>query len=190
VVHPQLLSFVRAALSSEFVELYLAELWAKYTGVTDYEQPMHRDPNHSLLPARSEPGFWHMEAFLYLSDVDAQNAATRLVPISAVPANMHYPDPATPVEAPELYRAEVSAQGPRGSLLAYRTDVWHRGTNLTAPQGARFVLGLAFKLHGQDWVGYNPWPPKAPNFFLKQFVAASTPDELAVLGIPTPGHPV
>jgi hypothetical protein len=190
VVHPRLLAFVREALGADEVQLYLAELWAKYAGVTDYEQPMHRDPNHSLLPPRSEPGCWHLEAFLYLSDVDERCAPTRLVPLSAVPKGAHYPDPASPAEAPQLYGAEISALGGRGSLLAYRTDVWHRGTDLTGECGARFVLGLSFKLQGQDWVGYNALPPKAPDLFFKQFVAASTPDELAVLGIPRPGHPI
>ena len=44
-----------------------------------------------------------------------------------------------PDNDPEIYAAERPATGPRGSLLAYRSNVFHRGVNLTAPAGSRFA---------------------------------------------------
>ena len=41
----------------------------KYAGVTNYEQPMHIDRNHSWLPPGSESPWWNLEGFLYLSDI-------------------------------------------------------------------------------------------------------------------------
>ena len=38
-----------------------------------------------------------------------------------------------PPNDPEIYAAERPAAGPRGSLLVYRTDVFHRAVEMTAP---------------------------------------------------------
>jgi hypothetical protein len=180
-LHPALLRFARAALGAHDVRLYQAILWAKYTGVTDYEQPLHRDHNHSLVPPRSEPGWWHMEGFVYLNDVvSAADAPPRLVSIRHT---------GRVCDLPARHDHEVAATGPRGSFLAYRSDVWHRGTDLTAPGGARFVLATAFKLAGAEWIGYSPIARRAPDHWFRQLVAGSTPDQLTVLGIPPPGHP-
>ena len=64
------------------VRIYQAAVWGKWAGAVNYEQPLHQDGNHSLLPPRMEPGFWHLETFLYLSDVDADSAPPQLVPRS------------------------------------------------------------------------------------------------------------
>ncbi len=178
-VHPDLLTFVRAGLGADDVRLYLAQLWAKYTGVVDYEQPLHRDPNHSLVPPRSTDGWSQMEGFLYLNDVlDDSDAPTRLVS-RRIGGN----DPA------RLAEHEVAATGRRGSFLAYHPDVWHRATNLTRPGGARFVLAASFKHAAADWIGFTPIARNAPNFWFQQLVADATPVQLAVLGFPGPGHP-
>ncbi len=52
---------------------------AKYAGDANFEQPMHTDRNHSWLPPRMEPPWWHVESFLYLTDVDEGNTPTALV---------------------------------------------------------------------------------------------------------------
>jgi hypothetical protein len=54
---------------------------AKYTGITNYEQPMHTDRNHSWLPPVSEAPWRHIEGFLYLSDVSATGNPTHLVSV-------------------------------------------------------------------------------------------------------------
>ena len=61
------------------LRIYQAQVSAKYTGETNYEQPMHTDRNHSWLPVAAGPPSWHVEGFLYLCDVDAGNAPTHLV---------------------------------------------------------------------------------------------------------------
>jgi hypothetical protein len=180
-LHPELLRFVRAALGADDVRLYQALLWPKYTGVTDYEQPLHRDDNHSLVPPRSEPGWWQTEGFVYLNDVGSvADAPTRLVSVRHTGRVR---------DRPGGTDRQVAATGPRGSFLAYRPDVWHRGTDLTAPGGARVVLATAFKLAGAEWIGYSPIARRAPDHWFQELVAGSTPDQLTVLGIPAPGHP-
>ena len=56
VLHPHLIEFARKALATDDIRLYQARAWSKYSGTVNYEQPLHRDMNHSLVPTRSEPG--------------------------------------------------------------------------------------------------------------------------------------
>lgn len=60
-VHDALLDFAERALGSTDLRLYQLGVWGKYTGVADYEQPMHQDHNHAVVPPRAEPGWWHVE---------------------------------------------------------------------------------------------------------------------------------
>jgi len=48
-LHPALIAFARDALGVQKVQLYQSHTWAKFTGLTDYEQPFHCDfGNHTL----------------------------------------------------------------------------------------------------------------------------------------------
>ncbi len=179
-VHPQLRAFAGAAMESDDLRIYQAAVWGKWAGAVNYEQPLHQDSNHSLLPPRMEPGFWHLEGFLYLSDVDEDSAPPRLVPRSATTNDTPYD---------ELYQHEIVATGKRGSFLAYRSDVWHRGTDFGRDDASRFVMVISFKLGGAEWFGYDAFPRFGSDARFSKFVAGKTPDELALFGIPRPGHP-
>ena len=78
---PSIVDFMERALRSSDLRLYQAQVSAKFTGLTNYEQPMHTDRNHSWLPARSDAPLGHVETFLYLSDVYEGCAPTHLVSI-------------------------------------------------------------------------------------------------------------
>ena len=176
-VHPRLREFARLALGDDDVRLYQAAIWGKWAGAVNYEQPLHRDGNHSLLPPRMEPGFWHLETFLYLSDVDEDCAPPRLVPRGkdGVPYD-------------ELYLHEVAATGRRGSLLAYRSDVWHRGTDFARPDASRFILVAGFRPAEADWFGYDAFARLGNDRRFRDFTAGKSPDDLALFGVPRPGH--
>jgi hypothetical protein len=177
-VHPQMVSFAQAALADDDVRIYQAAVWGKWAGAVNYEQPLHQDGNHSLLPPRMERGFWHLETFLYLSDVDEDCAPPRLVPRSK---SAGPPD--------EMYEHEVVATGKRGSLLAYRSDVWHRGSDFARPDASRFVLVEAFRPASADWFGYDAFARLGNSGVFAEFVSGKGPDQLALFGIPRPGHP-
>lgn len=176
-VHPRLTEFARAALGDDDLRIYQAAVWGKWAGDSNYEQPMHQDGNHSLLPPRMEPGFWHLESFLYLSDVDNDCAPPRLVPRSR--SEVAYDD---------LYEHEVVATGRRGSLLAYRSDVWHRGTNFNRSDASRFVLVVAFRPAQADWFGYDEFPRMGSDPTFCSFAAGKSPEQMALFGVPRPGH--
>ena len=103
-------------------------------------------------------------------------------------------NPSVPLVMPRddraLYAAERPAAGRRGSLLAYRPDVFHRAVNMTEPRGARFLLNISYKLAGQEWVGYHAFQSRANWPDMATFVEGSTPKELALFGFPRPGHAV
>lgn len=171
-IHPDVVDFARRAMGHDDLRLYQARIWAKYTGVVNYEQPFHQDRNHNIVPDRLEPGWWNMEGFLYLSDVDEDVAPTQVLGPGTRPPDSE----------------ATSAAGKRGSYLAYRPDIWHRGVDLTRPGGARFLMNVAFKRAGHDWIGYDTVQPVSLRPDWIEFAASCTPDELALFGAPPPGH--
>jgi hypothetical protein len=189
-VHPAIVDFMQRALLTTDLRLYQVRANAKYTGLTNYEQPMHTDRNHSFLPPLTEPPWLHVESFLYLSDVDEGTAPTHLVPLPDSTDHSPTEPLIMPEGDPKIYAAERPATGVRGSLLAYRPDVFHRGVDLTDPGGSRFLLNVSFKSAGQDWIGYDSIQPRANSSDWDRFAEASNPEELALFGFPRPGHPI
>lgn len=189
-VHPSIVDFAERALDTEEIRLYQIHLTAKYEGITNYEQPMHTDRNHSWLPPVPNSPWWNLEGFLYLSDVTLEDNPTRVVSTRRT-ANV---SPHTPVlmpdTTPEIYAAEQPAVGIRGSYLAYRSDVFHRGAAFGSPDTARFVMALAFKRAGHDWIGYDEAQSRSNSPEWTRFAESCSWRELALFGFPPPGHPI
>jgi hypothetical protein len=188
-VHPSIVDFMERALGSTDLRVYQLGLSAKYAGDANFEQPMHTDRNHSFLPPRTEPPWWHVESFLYLSDVDEGTAPTHLVrrgdAVGRSVNSIFMPD-----NDPELYAHEQAAAGVRGSLLVYRPDVFHRGVDLTRPGSHRFLLNVSYKVAGNEWTGYHTVQSRATHPAWVQFVESVSPRTLELFGFPPPGHPV
>ena len=189
-IHPSIVNFAERALGTTDIRLYQAHASAKYSGLTNYEQPMHTDRNHSWLPAVGAAPWWNLEGFLYLTDVTDNDNPTQMVSVRDT-ATLNSPYPVTfPNMDPEVYAAERSCVGVRGSYLAYRSDVWHRATNFASPGTARFNVALAFKRSGQDWIGYDTQQSVSTGPEWTTFVEQSTPRQLELFGFPPPGHPI
>jgi hypothetical protein len=189
-VHPSVVDFAEQALDTSDIRLYQIHLTAKYEGLTNYEQPLHTDRNHSWLPAVGSSPWWNLEGFLYLSDVTVADNPTRMVSTRDTGGV----SPRTPVLmpdfAPDLYAAERPAIGVRGSYLAYRSDVFHRGAAFGSPGTARTVLALAFKNAGHEWIGYDQAQSRSTGPEWTRFAQRCSPRELELFGFPPPGHPV
>jgi Phytanoyl-CoA dioxygenase (PhyH) len=191
VVHDRIIDLAEQLLGLADLRLYQAMLSAKYSnGAPGDEQLLHVDfANHTLVVPRHEPGYQQLELFVYLSDVNPETAATRMVSRRLTP---HLPVERTylsPAEYPDLYGAEVPASGPAGSILAYRPDVYHRGVRLTAPRTARFMLHVSYKPAATDWLGSHALPNAGEDMSWYRFVQHASPRQLTVLGFPAPGHP-
>ena len=189
-VHPSIVDFMERALENTDLRVYQNQVSAKYAGDANFEQPMHTDRNHSWLPPRMEPPWWHVESFLYLTDVDEGNAPTAARPARRFGRSLHATRSTCPTTIPSCTRPSARPTGVRGSLLVYRPDVFHRGTDLKRPGSHRFLLNVSYKVAGTDWIGYHTAQSNATHPAWVQFVEVSTPRELELLGFPPPGHPV
>lgn len=189
-VHSSIVDFAERALGDRDIRLYQIHATAKYEGLTNYEQPLHTDINHSWLPAIGRAPWWNLEGFLYLTDVTESDNPTLLVSVrdseKAAP-KFHV---LMPEYAPDLYRAERPAVGVRGSYLAYRSDVFHRGSAFGQPGTSRIVLALAFRRAAQEWIGYDEAQSRANSPSWTEFVEGATPRELELFGFPPPGHEI
>jgi len=189
-VHPSIVDFAERALGAEDIRIYQTQASAKYAGLTNYEQPMHTDRNHSWLPAGDRAPWWNLQGFLYLSDVDDRDNPTRLVSVRDS-AHVRPTHPVVmPDRDPDLYAAERRAAGVRGSFLAYRNEVFHRGAPFESEGTARFLMALAFKRAGQDWIAYDQAQSRSTGPEWTRFVEGCSPRQLALFGFPPPGHPV
>jgi len=185
-VHPDLVDLAERYLGTTELHLYKVELWAKYAEAVDYDQPLHRDyGSHSLVVPRLEPRYQQLTTFVFLSDVTDADGPTCIVP---------YQDgkdvPYTPLYLPfgSLAESEVRCTGAAGSLLVYRTDILHRGSNMTGERRARFSLLADFQVRGTTWGGKMAWPKQSPERWAK-FIPQCSVRERDLFGFPRPGDP-
>lgn len=181
-VLPDLIDAAERFLGGADIDLYKVELWAKYAGAIDYDQPHHRDyGNHTLVvPTADDP---QLTTILLLSDVGEDDGPTRIVPLDFardVPTTPFFAAPGALVEH------EVALTGTAGTLVLYRTDVFHRGSNLTG-EAARFIIMADFKRRGNPWTGKIAWPDRAISRGWSAAMAAMTVRQRDLFGFPPPG---
>ncbi len=201
-VHQRILALAEALLDDDDIHIYAAEVWAKYTGACDYDQDMHRDYlNHTVLVPSTTPGCRQVEMFVFLNDVPEELGPPHLVPrrhtadLPAVPnwylrpgltSDSRFNDDSG---SPQLYDAEVSGAGPAGTVIAFEPGTFHRGTQLTAPRGARYSMHLGFRPSNVQWGQRVGWAAQSFTKEWAEFVSRATPRQLHAFGFPRPGHP-
>lgn len=184
-VYPDLTDAAERLLQSRDIEIYKVELWAKYAGAINYDQPHHRDyGNHTLVVPRQDARHTQMTTFILLSDVTELDGPTKLVPLKD-----GLDVPLVPNQLPygEMFDKEVSATAPAGSLLIYKTDVLHRGSNFTAPGRSRFVMLVDFQERGWRWNGKMSWPDQAERPGMTEAMIRMTPRQRDLFGWPPAG---
>jgi hypothetical protein len=190
-VHPALLSLARATLEADDVYLYQCQAWAKFTGDADYDQPLHCDFSNHTLTVPSEDAVRNSVTILcYFTDVTEAHGPMHYV-TRTDSAPIAGPDAAfagDPTLQEKLRPFERSSAAPAGSIFPYSIDVYHRGTNLTAPNGRRFAVMSCFKRAGNDTIGYHAWPFHHMKPWRHVFEHA-TPEQLHCFGVPRPGDP-
>ena len=195
--HPDLVDLAARFLGSADLHLYDALLWAKYGGATDYEQVHHRDfVNHTLVvPDRDDPGR-QLTSWVLLSDVGEEDGPTKVVPLWAGATRPYWPTGGdedfaggTGLDPGELAEVEVSVTGPAGTLFTFRTDVLHRGSQITGERRARFVMLAHYEVWGPRWTGRTGWPTNALGPHWTETMERATPRERELFGFPAVGDP-
>tara|TARA_E500000331_G_scaffold301456_2_gene302882 strand:- start:2920 stop:3834 length:915 start_codon:yes stop_codon:yes gene_type:complete len=189
-LHPELIAFAHGLLEVDQVHLYQCHTWAKFTGEADYDQEFHCDfYNHTLTVPGDLPQQRTVDFILYITDVHDDLGALHYV---TKPDARQVIGEDTVYLKPELQMAlkkkERSGAGFSGTLLAHSIDTFHRGTNLTRPEGRRYTMTAGYKRAGNDHIGFHVWQSRgAPGFDV--FFEHATPEQLFCLGVPLPGDP-
>jgi hypothetical protein len=194
-VHPALVAFARAALGVRNVHLYQCQAWAKFTGDADYDQPLHCDYVNHTLTAPSEDVLKTCVTILcYFTDVTDAHGAMRYVTrpdaakVAGPEAQLNTdPDFQRELQV-KLQAVERSSAGPAGTINPYCIDIYHRGSNLTAPAGRRFAVMSCFKRAGDEAIGFHAWPFHHTRPW-KNIIDHASPEQLACFGVPEPGDP-
>ncbi|HLX89067.1 MAG TPA: phytanoyl-CoA dioxygenase family protein [Acidimicrobiales bacterium] len=184
--HPDLVDAAERYLGTSELQLYKVELWAKYSGAVNYDQPLHRDyGSHSLVVPRDEARYQQLTSFIFLSDVTEEDGPTRIVPY---PRQRHVPYTPLYLEFGAMADDEVAVTGPAGALFMYRSDILHRGSNMTGTHRARFSILADYQVRGTTWGGKMAWPKQSPQRWAK-LIPQCTVRERDLFGFPRPGDP-
>jgi ectoine hydroxylase-related dioxygenase (phytanoyl-CoA dioxygenase family) len=191
---PDLVDAAERFFATTDIEIYKIELWAKYAGAIDYDQPPHRDfGNHSLVVPRTDGMDRQLTTFVLLSDVTIDDAPTMVVPLAHTRDVPMVPDP-NPTQWPmsmppgTFTEVEVPVTGPGGTLLMYRSDVFHRGSAFRSPGRSRFALLADYQRRGASWAGKMAWPNVANHPAFVETMTEATERERELFGFPPPGH--
>ena len=188
-LHPALIQLASELLGNQPVQLYQSHTWAKFTGEADYDQPFHCDYGNHTLTVPGEDVAQRMVNFvIYLSDVTDALGAMHYVKKSDSDAILGNRAIAAPTEYQVALKArQHSAAAPAGSIIAYGIDTFHRGTNMTEPNGLRYTMTVSFKRADNANIGFHVWQHalERPWHLLLNH---ATPNQLECLGIPAPGN--
>lgn len=184
-VYPDLIDLAERFLKTKEIDLYKSELWAKYSGAINYDQFHHRDyRNHTIVVPREDQMNAQMTTFILLSDVTSTDGPTKVVPLSET---RDIPMGKARTKFGEMFDKEVSVEGPAGSLMVYKTDVFHRGSNFTAPERARFAILTDFKSRAWRWQGKLAWPDHSEKKTWDEAIAKMSVRQRDLFGFPPPG---
>ncbi|HEY8616877.1 phytanoyl-CoA dioxygenase family protein [Phenylobacterium sp.] len=186
-VYPDLIDAAERFCGTTEIDCYKIELWAKYAGAVDYDQHHHRDyENHTIVVPRADQTMAQMTCFILLSDVTELDGPTKVVPVDKT---RHIPIGVSQTTMGDFFDDEIAVTGPAGSMLIYRTDVFHRGSNFKAEGRSRFVMPIDFKPRGWRWQGKLAWPDQSLRPGWKEAMVKMTPRQRDLFGWPPPGDP-
>ena len=189
-LHPGLIRLAKDLLGCENVQLYQSHTWAKFTGEADYEQPFHCDyGNHTLTVPAENSSDKTVNFVIYISDVTDLLGAMHYVRRSDSERILGARTITAAADKQLALQAEgQSAAAPAGSVVAYCIDTFHRGTNMTEPNGLRYTMTVSFKRADNANIGFHVWQHAVDRPWHHVMDHAS-PEQLGCLGIPLPGDP-
>lgn len=187
--HPELRRFAAEICGHNRLFCEQSDLTYKCRGHRrDTDQLMHMDyGNHTLTYPASAPEFWQTTFLIYYTDVTPKHAPTAVVSWTHYHDETHWPIIHTREERPDLYAAETLAVVPAGSVLAYSTRTYHRGTAFTGP-GGRLAQFISYAPQDCPWVGIVGWPAQGDRKAYRRWIEQSSVSEREMIGFPRVGH--
>jgi hypothetical protein len=188
VFHPTLVDFAQRALGGD-VLLSHSEMLHKYAGTGDFDQEMHQDYGNNCLvvPSRADPD--QVASITFLTDATLDMGPTAVVGFEDGAPWAHQRSWSRD-DAPGLFELEHQVAMPAGSTLLYTMRTFHRGAAITAAEGCRHTIHIAYQRPSTTWAGWRSWAQlgNTPER-LAALLGALNPAQRAVLGFPAPGHP-
>ena len=193
-VHPQLVSLAKDTLETDNVRLYQSQVWAKFSGETDFEQSFHCDyGNHTLTIPSKDITQNSITFLMYFSNVTEEHGPAHYV-VRTDSDKIHR---SSEMFLDNRYHEKLqklldpfkrSTAGPAGTIFSYGIDVFHKATNITKSGAYRYAVTSCFKKPGNDTIGYTAWPYHQQKPWSIIFKNAS-PEQLNCFGVPMPGDP-
>lgn len=187
--HPELRRFAATICGHDEFFCEQSDLTYKCKGHgRDLDQSMHMDfGNHTLVYPSSVPKYWQTTFLIYYTEVTELHAPTAVVPWEHYKDEVHWPIIHTREERPDLYELEVLATVPAGSVFAYSTRTYHRGTAFNADVG-RVAHFVSYAPKNCPWLGIVGWPIQGVKKSYHRWIEQSSLTEREMIGFPPAGH--
>ena len=202
-MHPFLCAFAERARGKNDLLLTHNAIVGKYAGKGEYDQAMHTDHPHNtpVVPVKDMRNCFDMPMIIYHSDVTIDLGPTYVVSWEdSEPKNLiaKAKKTYTREELPELYENERALMVPAGSVIIYTSEsrhcpadiavrTWHRGSAMTAKEGARFTQFTGFHA-SVPWVAPTNQMGTYGNAKMDRFMIRSDPGQRTLLGFPAVDH--
>lgn len=186
--HPDLIALAERLLGTTDIALSHSQLVGKYAGTVNYDQTLHLDYyNNTLAYPKDDLAIFDLPMILYYSDVTLDLGPTYVLskthePTAPLPNNL------TRDEYPHQYELETPAAVPAGSILIYSMRTYHRGSAMTATQGARFSHHMGLRVARYRWLGQSAFQNKGGSPEMDGFIQGATPRQRELVGFPPLGH--
>ncbi len=187
--HPELRRFAASISGHDNLFCEQSDLTYKCQGhARDVDQHMHMDfGNHTLAYPSSDPKYWQTTFLIYYTDVTEQHAPTAVVSWEHYKDELHWPIVHSRKSRPDLYEQEVLGVVPAGTVLAYSTRTYHRGTGMHG-NGGRVAHFVSYAPKDCPWMGIVSWPIRGVSETYHQWMEQSSMEEREMLGFPPVGH--
>jgi hypothetical protein len=165
-------------------------LWARYPNPGYQDQSLHVDyMNHTMLIPDSRPGFRYVQMIAYLTDIGLADAPTYVVDRALTHDLPLVPYKLEREQHSQLYDLERPVLVPHGSLLAFSSDTWHRGSAFQSAEGRRIAMHFTYKTAEAGWNGHTIIHSHAFRPSFGAMLAALDARQRSALGFPPSGHP-
>jgi Phytanoyl-CoA dioxygenase (PhyH) len=186
-VDRRLLSLAGALLGSPPL-LAQWRFWIRYPSEGYQDQDLHVDyMNHTLVVPDHRPPFRYVEFIVYLTDIGPSDAPTFVVDAMKTRHLPLVPYKRDRLTEPGLYEYEKPVVVPAGSVFAFASDTWHRGSAYRAESGFRVALHLSYRTAAAaPWNGSTVVHERAYSEWFDAMLGGLDSDQYSALGFPSP----